>query len=221
MRFQRFLAALALSVCATASAAAPVFTTDAAGFDAAFGALSTRDGFDDAGTAGPITDLDRPGYNIGFSATRLFDSLFVIGASEPGGLTSRGLSASVGNGETSILTFTFDTPVQAFGISLFDVGTVPRDGAVSSVAFILGDVITPVLSLEGQERGQESFVGFVDPMMAYGTVGLQFTLQSLESGTDEIFLDDLRFAAQVPLPASGVILLAGIGALAAFRLRRS
>ena len=115
------------------------------------------------------------------------------------------------------VTFTFATPIFAFGAFLTGIQNFTQD----TVTFSDGTSQTINVPEDGTSNsvGALDFVGFVDSGKSISSV----TIFSGNNGFDDIGVDDVRFAsAAVPEPASWALMILGfIGLGAAVRARRA
>jgi hypothetical protein len=109
------------------------------------------------------------------------------------------------------ITFTFSTPINAFGIDVFDLGT---DGPTTFTVALLSDSMGYNLP-DTDIRGLKSFFGVVDTATTFSTV----ILTNSDSG-DYIELDNVQYGKNAELvlqspandvPEPGTLALFGIG----------
>jgi hypothetical protein len=136
-------------------------------------------------------------------------------------------------------TFTFSTPIDAFGAYFTGVQVPVRD----SIVFSDGTTETILLPNAGSDPGSSklpttvtSFVGFTDPGKQISSVTILAGLNS--GGSDWIGIDDVRFgnlppddtgpgsggtgsAPGIPEPASWALMIMGFGGAGAMLRRRS
>jgi hypothetical protein len=197
MRLPTALFAAAALACASAPAMAATTYTDFASFSATAGALTTNN------LDGSPAGLDWGDFDFG-----------VAGASGTvsGAVFGSGNSAK-GAGDDATFIFTFDAPVFAFGIDIFDLGT-----AGASSLFILVDGVEHTLfsSVTGA-TGNQRFGGVTD---AGGMTNISIYATN---ANDNIELDNVSYrGGAVPEPATWAIMLVGFGGLgAALRRRRA
>lgn len=199
----RCLVAL-LAVGVTLAVAAPshasvIFYTNSAAFTAAAGPGLTTENFDSTPSSlVPVTTV----------ATGL-----KVTSPDPNAQVSPAAFAS-GQSEKSTLqngavTFTFPTPVTAFGIDVFDLGTV---GATTLTMTLSDSSSQALFSGFTSFTGNQQFAGFIST-----TPITSVTFSNSQSG-DFVEFDNARFGGAVPEPATlGVF---GVLAAGAFGLRR-
>jgi hypothetical protein len=198
MRLPTALLAATVLACASAPAmAAPTYYTDFSGFSAAAGVLTTNN------LDGAPAGLDWGDFDFG-----------VAGAS--GTVTTAAYStgnSAQGAGDDATFIFTFDAPVFAFGIDIFDLGT---SGASSLFILVDGVEHTLFSSVTGA-NGNLRFGGVTDAS-GMTNISIYSTNQY-----DVIELDNVSYrGGAVPEPATWAMMLVGFGGLgAALRRRRA
>jgi len=188
--------------------------TDRAAFQAASGPLTTES-FEDSFTSASLVSFPVGGpqaFTVAISTGQLR-----FRNDLPSRLADDGVGAlCFAEGGTSTVTFTFDAPINAFGIAVNDMNY----GSMS-FADNLGNSLPEVLwgdNANGAYDGNmtnHQFFG-VTNTAAFSTV--EFTFDSLESGT--LALDYLQYAQCSVVPAPGAAWLVGVGLVGVFRMRR-
>jgi hypothetical protein len=111
--------------------------------------------------------------------------------------------------------FTFETPINAFGVDLIDFGTIAEVTNQLVVTVDGGDPITAISVLEQQKRNHR-FFGLIDNESAFSSITVLST-----AGSDFVELDNVRFGATdssdtnpapsgIPLPATLLLVIAGL-----------
>jgi len=122
----------------------------------------------------------------------------------------------VEGGAQQFLTFTFLSPIKAFGVTITDYGDTPHDGA--PLTFTTNTGVTGTAALNGA-NANDQFFGLIDNTNPFSTL----TLRTGVGPFGEPFsVDAVRFSTSetnaVPEPAT--VLLVGSGIVAAMRKRR-
>jgi hypothetical protein len=196
----------ALAVVACALAAAPAqasvtFYTNAAAFNAAAGPGLTLENFDTSTISDfPATSSAGLGINSPFSNvpfTGIQNSVYASGRS------------AMGYPANGAITFTFPTPVTAFGIDLFDLGTV----GATTLTLTLSDGSSQALFTGFTGGiGNQLFAGFIST-----TPITSATFSSTATG-DFLEFDNARFGNTIPEPATMAVF--GLMAVGAYGVRR-
>lgn len=157
-------------------------------------------GQDTNGLAGTDFTLTSTGFNIQGATT--------CGAALCGeNTTPAGSNFAYSNAANAFLTFTFTTPIQAFGAFFGGLQT-------ASNALVFTDGGVQIIPLNPEANGGFSFVGFYDAAGSISAV-------TVEVPFDLISVDDVRYsAAAVPEPQTVAMLLMGLYGLRVARRRR-
>lgn len=205
--------ALAATLFSSGASAAAVLYTNAADFAAATAGL-TFDDFETSTFTGFPAPITFTGGSI--ACTGVSFCSFFFGNQLGGGLALSGVKAPY-FATPDTLTFSFTTPITAFGIFVGGSGDVGTQNL--SVTLTDGTTFVPYPNYSnGSETFQNNtlFVGITSDT-PFSTVA--FTGAPISDG---VFFDNLSYgvnAAQVPLPSTLLLLGAGFAALAAARRR--
>ena len=207
--------AAVIGLCANAGMAASFYTNSAAFLADAGTAgvtLSTDDLNDVPGSGFLGTSVSRPGYTLSKNVSGGF-----FGTSTSDCFSGNCVNSLTG---TTGVTWTFDAPVNAFGVELGNLGT----GVTQLISLALdGGSPSLVLTFDLVPSGtpnslQKSFVGVIDSATAFSSVVLtdsNFVVQ--------ITYDDVQFGGAdgvIPIPAALPLLLTGLASLGLFGWRR-
>lgn len=121
-------------------------------------------------------------------------------------------------------TFSFASPVQAFGVYLIGLGTQPNSTFDMMVSSIINQKpSSTVVPITGNLQGGVQFVGFTDPGAGVTSVSFQMTGFSTTS-RDIVGFDGISFVTVVPEPSTSFLVTVGglvlLGARAHGRSRR-
>ncbi len=111
---------------------------------------------------------------------------------------------------SALATFSFATPVQAFGVYLTGLGT-QLPSHFEMLLYQNGQTTNPtVVPLVGNQnlQGGVQFAGFTDPGVGYTGVSFQMT-GFTTSSRDIVSFDGISFVTVVPEPSTGVLLTIG------------
>jgi hypothetical protein len=183
-----------------ATAATITGYADAAGYDAAVGSNTAFYDFNGLGPgifSGDFAGVDFYTERLGVNSENILLNGYLGDAGDPDAVNAVGRIAGV-----------FDSPVVAVAMNILSAG---GNGVIN-----LYDALDSWVGGVGYIGN--GFVGVVTDMAfsRFEVVPAVFDLPGGE-GYDRIFIDDFRFStemAPVPLPASGIMLLAAIGGLA-------
>jgi hypothetical protein len=118
-------------------------------------------------------------------------------------------------GEPEIfLTFSFPTPIFAFGAYFTGVGT-----SLGTTTLEFNDGSSQVLTLPESSLQNVQFYGFTSTV-AFSQLTLRISPESL-SNADQIGVDDIYTFSQVPEPGTWALMAAGLGLVGGISRRRS
>jgi hypothetical protein len=193
---------LAAAIVSPAEAATMTYISDTAYFAAA-GPQSFQD-FDNPISSIPGTSVRYPNLVVSCSGSTLCSSPF-FGTSSTTSIT--GLSIFFTS--SSVVTFTFDSPIHSFGIYIAGLGTLAPGSTTFSISNSNGFSANLYTDYGG------TTTSFDTPLFAGLISDDRFTSVSL-AGTelgDGIFLDDLYYGHAAPLPAALPLFATGLGGL--------
>jgi hypothetical protein len=205
------LLASTLSIGLSLPAAAATFTDEAAFLAAVPG--TTAENFETATFDG--TTIEFAGGTITCSGGTFCTSFF--GLSLGGGFALSGANAPF-FGTPDKLVFSFTSPITAFGIFIGGAGDVGVQDLIATLSDgTVFDILTDYANGSGTFVGNTNYFGVTNDS-AFTSVTFSGSFDG-----DGVFFDDMRYGgdtvAPIPVPASALFLLAGLGALAGLRRR--
>ena len=212
-----FAAAIAFVASAGAAEAAPMtFLNDEAGFNAALGgAILTIENFDDEAGTSDLMLLNLSDLTITSTAAHL--EVGAAGVCNAFGLATQCLV--INDFETTPITFTFPSPVNAFAFDFNDFGdddgTRPGNLQLTIPGLVTDLVIASSDGSNADDNAQ--FFGFIDPDASFTQIVLENTFFE-----DNVAYDNFRFGtvAAVPEPSTLALFGLGLAGIAALRRRR-
>jgi hypothetical protein len=206
------LAALfALDLALAPRAEALSIFSDRASFEAAAGPLSTE-GFEAPFTSAPSVDFGPFTASVGLADVVSANAASIPQLVSEGSRSIYGLDVTQPSTIGNVMTFTFDTPIHAFGVDVNDFASGILDvQGTGSEPFL----ITPLWTTATDGTPPATiFFGVVDPVPFFQVVIFWNRAQ------DAVGFDDLVWSTSVPEPGTGLLMwTAALGAVAVRRLR--
>ncbi|HYZ84851.1 MAG TPA: PEP-CTERM sorting domain-containing protein, partial [Bryobacteraceae bacterium] len=129
----------------------------------------------------------------------------------PGGSQFVHATSLTGVGVGSRLTFSFDQPIQAFGVYITGANQVTPPFSPFRIQTFLLNGGSRETQITASDQGGAMFVGFTDIVDPVRQVNL-FSAASRGGVTDPFSIDDVSFGSTVA-PEPSTLILAGLGAL--------
>ena len=189
--------------------AAPVVYTDQTAFQTAAGGALT--GFESFET---LTLYSSPTYTLPLV------TINCVGFCSVDDLYATDGTAIVGNtGSNSIaptVTFSFASPITMFGVDILDFGTILTNSLTADLSN--GSGVLFYSGVSGQAPGNARFAGVIDPA-GFTSITFAWTSWNDYVGFDRMQVD--LSATATPEPASGLLALASLMAVARYSQRRT